>query len=163
MTLHDSNFLILQYRASKIRQYSHHPQDVNGWKSQLKLPPKDGRKKTSDVTDTKGNEFEDFCLKRELLMVFIIITHLWILRGHESGLNLLTQGIFEKGWEKPSPIQEASIPIALSGRSVALECSLIVMINDVFSGTFWQEQRTELERLEPTLFPAWNRSTLARI
>jgi ATP-dependent RNA helicase DDX6/DHH1 len=26
------------------------------------------------------------------------------------------QGIFEKGWEKPSPIQEASIPIALSGR-----------------------------------------------
>ena len=27
-------------------------------------------------------------------------------------------GIFEKGWEKPSPIQEASIPIALSGRDV---------------------------------------------
>merc|ERR1719505_508289 len=70
-------------------------QDVNGWKSQLKLPPKDGRKKTSDVTDTKGNEFEDFCLKRELLM-----------------------GIFEKGWEKPSPIQEASIPIALSGPDI---------------------------------------------
>jgi len=66
-----------------------------GWKSQLKLPPKDNRKKTSDVTDTKGCEFEDFCLKRELLM-----------------------GIFEKGWEKPSPIQEASIPIALSGRDI---------------------------------------------
>jgi len=70
-------------------------QDLNGWKSQLKLPPKDGRIRTSDVTDTKGNEFEDFCLKRELLM-----------------------GIFEKGWEKPSPIQEASIPIALSGRDI---------------------------------------------
>ena len=27
-------------------------------------------------------------------------------------------GIFEKGWERPSPIQEASIPIALSGRDV---------------------------------------------
>ena len=27
-------------------------------------------------------------------------------------------GIFEKGWEKPSPIQEASIPIAQSGRDV---------------------------------------------
>lgn len=27
-------------------------------------------------------------------------------------------GIFEKGWEKPSPIQEESIPIALSGRDV---------------------------------------------
>lgn len=48
-----------------------------------------------DVTNTKGNEFEDFCLSRELLM-----------------------GIFEKGWEMPSPIQEASIPIALSGRDV---------------------------------------------
>ena len=44
----------------------------NGWKSQLKLPPKDRRKKTSDVTDTNGNEFEDFCLKRELLMVTYI-------------------------------------------------------------------------------------------
>ena len=37
------------------------------WKSGLKLPPKDLRKKTSDVTDTKGNDFEDFCLKREYL------------------------------------------------------------------------------------------------
>ena len=70
-------------------------QDLKGWKAQLKLPPKDSRMKTTDVTDTKGNEFEDFCLKRELLM-----------------------GIFEKGWEKPSPIQEASIPIALSGRDI---------------------------------------------
>uniref|UniRef100_A0A3B4BIP0 RNA helicase n=1 Tax=Periophthalmus magnuspinnatus TaxID=409849 RepID=A0A3B4BIP0_9GOBI len=48
-----------------------------------------------DVTATKGNEFEDYCLKRELLM-----------------------GIFEMGWEKPSPIQEESIPIALSGRDI---------------------------------------------
>eukprot|EP00091_Calanus_sinicus_P008197 TRINITY_DN1990_c0_g1_i4.p1 TRINITY_DN1990_c0_g1~~TRINITY_DN1990_c0_g1_i4.p1 ORF type:complete len:110 (-),score=22.97 TRINITY_DN1990_c0_g1_i4:267-596(-) len=42
-------------------------QDLKGWKSQLKLPPKDGRKKTSDVTDTKGNEFEDFCLKKRIV------------------------------------------------------------------------------------------------
>lgn len=48
-----------------------------------------------DVTDTRGNEFDEFCLKRELLM-----------------------GIFEKGWEKPSPIQEASIPVALSGKDI---------------------------------------------
>ena len=67
----------------------------SSWKNQLKLPPKDMRKKTTDVTDTKGNDFEDYCLKRELLM-----------------------GIFEKGWEKPSPIQEASIPIAQSGRDI---------------------------------------------
>ena len=78
-------------------------QQEKGWKSQLKLPPKDGRKKTSDVTDTKGCEFEDFCLKRELLM-----------------------GIFEKGWEKPSPIQEASIPIALSGRDILARAKVTI-------------------------------------
>ncbi|GFR83532.1 ATP-dependent RNA helicase dhh1 [Elysia marginata] len=66
-----------------------------GWKAKLNIPMPDQRIKTSDVTNTKGNEFEDFCLKRDLLM-----------------------GIFEKGWEKPSPIQEASIPIALTGRDI---------------------------------------------
>ncbi|CAF4544598.1 unnamed protein product, partial [Rotaria magnacalcarata] len=60
-----------------------------------KLPPKDNRPKTSDVTNTKGHSFEDYCLKRELLM-----------------------GIYEKGWEKPSPVQEQAIPIALTGRDV---------------------------------------------
>lgn len=47
------------------------------------------------MTQTKGNEFEDYYLKRELLM-----------------------GIFEKGYEHPSPIQEESIPIALAGRDI---------------------------------------------
>jgi ATP-dependent RNA helicase DDX6/DHH1 len=47
------------------------------------------------VTATKGHEFEDYYLKRELLM-----------------------GIFEKGFEKPSPIQEEAIPIILAGRDV---------------------------------------------
>lgn len=70
-------------------------QDESGWKSKLNLPSKDKRVKTSDVTATKGHEFEDYCLKRELLM-----------------------GIFEKGWENPSPIQESSIPIALTGRDI---------------------------------------------
>jgi ATP-dependent RNA helicase DDX6/DHH1 len=69
--------------------------DESGWKSKLNLPAKDKRVKTTDVTATKGHEFEDYCLKRELLM-----------------------GIFEKGWESPSPIQEASIPIALTGRDI---------------------------------------------
>lgn len=55
----------------------------------------DQRVKTEDVTATKGNEFEDYYLKRELLM-----------------------GIFEAGYEKPSPIQEESIPIALAGRDI---------------------------------------------
>lgn len=58
-------------------------------------PPKDTRPQTEDVTRTKGNDFEDFYLKRELLM-----------------------GIFEKGFEKPSPIQEETIPVALAGRDI---------------------------------------------
>jgi hypothetical protein len=48
-----------------------------------------------DVTMTKGHEFEDYFLKRELLM-----------------------GIFECGYEHPSPIQEEAIPIALAGRNI---------------------------------------------
>lgn len=58
-------------------------------------PPKDPRPKTEDVTSTRGNDFEDYFLKRELLM-----------------------GIFEAGFERPSPIQEESIPIALAGRDI---------------------------------------------
>ncbi len=58
-------------------------------------PTKDTRYKTEDVTQTKGREFEDFFLKRELLM-----------------------GIFEKGFEKPSPVQEEAIPIILQNRNV---------------------------------------------
>ncbi|XP_073141158.1 DEAD-box ATP-dependent RNA helicase 6-like [Henckelia pumila] len=65
------------------------------WKASLKLPPQDTRFKTEDVTATKGNEFEDYFLKRELLM-----------------------GIYEKGFERPSPIQEESIPIALTGSDI---------------------------------------------
>jgi|Transcript_70703 ATP-dependent RNA helicase DDX6/DHH1 len=61
----------------------------------LTAPQKDTRYKTEDVTDTKGREFEDFFLKRELLM-----------------------GIFEKGFEKPSPIQEEAIPVILQNRNV---------------------------------------------
>ncbi|KAL6557202.1 Envelope glycoprotein gp160 [Orobanche minor] len=65
------------------------------WKTQLKLPPQDTRYRTEDVTATKGNEFEDYFLKRELLM-----------------------GIYEKGFERPSPIQEESIPIVLTGSDI---------------------------------------------
>jgi superfamily II DNA/RNA helicase len=61
----------------------------------LVAPAQDTRYKTEDVTDTKGREFEDFFLMRELLM-----------------------GIFEKGFEKPSPIQEEAIPVILQNRNV---------------------------------------------
>lgn len=65
------------------------------WKAKLKIPAADTRYRTEDVTATKGNEFEDYFLKRELLM-----------------------GIYEKGFERPSPIQEESIPIALTGSDI---------------------------------------------
>jgi ATP-dependent RNA helicase DDX6/DHH1 len=48
-----------------------------------------------DVTATKGLDFEDFYIKRELMM-----------------------GIFEAGFDKPSPIQEETIPVALTGRDI---------------------------------------------
>ncbi|KAL8830164.1 MAG: hypothetical protein Q9191_001586 [Dirinaria sp. TL-2023a] len=65
------------------------------WKEKLKGQPKDARPQTEDVTATKGLEFEDFLIKRELMM-----------------------GIFEAGFEKPSPIQEETIPVALTGRDI---------------------------------------------
>ncbi|RCH90092.1 DExD/H-box ATP-dependent RNA helicase dhh1 [Rhizopus azygosporus] len=69
--------------------------ETENWKTALTLPPKDSRPQTEDVTATKGNEFEDYFLKRELLM-----------------------GIFEAGFERPSPIQEEAIPLALAGRDI---------------------------------------------
>ena len=71
------------------------PVSTADWKEGLVAPKADERYKTEDVTQTKGREFEDFFLKRELLM-----------------------GIFEKGFEKPSPIQEEAIPIILQNRNV---------------------------------------------
>jgi len=65
------------------------------WKAGLKAPEKDTRKKTEDVQSRRNVNFEDYNLKRELLM-----------------------GIFEKGFEKPSPIQEEAIPIALTGKDI---------------------------------------------
>lgn len=69
--------------------------DTQDWRSGLNVPKKDQREQTEDVTNTKGLEFEDFFIKRELMM-----------------------GIFEAGFEKPSPIQEEAIPVALTGRDI---------------------------------------------
>lgn len=69
------------------------PAAGDDWKTELQLPERDRRFRTADVTDTKGLDFEQFGLSRELL-----------------------KGIFEKGWERPSPIQEASIAYALAGQ-----------------------------------------------
>ena len=47
------------------------------------------------VTNTKGQSFDDYKLQTDLL-----------------------KGIYEKGYEKPSPVQEEVIPIALLGKDV---------------------------------------------
>jgi len=65
------------------------------WMINLKKPEIDGRHKTEDVTKTKGHKFSDYFLKRELLM-----------------------GIYEKGFDAPSPIQEQSIPVAVAGKDI---------------------------------------------
>ena len=67
----------------------------DNWRDKLQLPAPDSRRQTEDVTLTKGNTFEDYYLSRELLM-----------------------GIFEKGFERPSPIQEEAIPFALAGKDI---------------------------------------------
>lgn len=73
----------------------HYRATPEDWKTGLKPPRKDVRPQTEDVTATNGLEFEDIPLRRELLM-----------------------GIFEAGFEKPSPIQEEAIPIALTKRDI---------------------------------------------
>jgi ATP-dependent RNA helicase DDX6/DHH1 len=70
-------------------------QQSDEWKANLHAPPKDLRPQTEDVTATKGLEFEEMDIRRELLM-----------------------GIFEAGFERPSPIQEEAIPVALTKRDV---------------------------------------------
>ncbi|EOA26920.1 hypothetical protein CARUB_v10023015mg [Capsella rubella] len=78
-----------------VQSEANNDSNTEDWKATLKLPPRDDRYQTEDVTATKGNEFEDYFLKRDLL-----------------------RGIYEKGFEKPSPIQEESIPIALTGSDI---------------------------------------------
>jgi len=63
--------------------------------SNRKPPGKDKRTKTEDVTKTRGTTFDDFFLKKELLL-----------------------GIYDMGFEDPSPVQEESIPLALAGRNI---------------------------------------------
>ena len=68
---------------------------ADNWRSGLRPPPRDDRPQTEDVKSIKGLEFEDMFIRRELLM-----------------------GIFEAGFEKPSPIQEEAIPVALTRRDI---------------------------------------------
>lgn len=61
----------------------------------VKEPIRDTRFKTEDVTNTKGMTFDDFMLSKDLKL-----------------------GIYEMGYEMPSPIQEETIPNALEGKNI---------------------------------------------
>lgn len=69
--------------------------NAGNYREGLTAPTRDNRPQTEDVTSTEGASFDDFPLRRELLM-----------------------GIFTYGFEKPSPIQEKAIPAALEGRDI---------------------------------------------
>ena len=60
-----NNHILILHSSSNGGQNAVVPAQA-GWKGQLRLPPKNNRVKTTDVTETKGNEFEDFCLKRKI-------------------------------------------------------------------------------------------------
>lgn len=86
----DRNAQKKEEEALRKKQQDAEDEDDPHWKDKLNLPEKDKRVKTEDVINTKGISFEDFHLKRNLL-----------------------KGIFEMGFEAPSPIQGESIPVAL--------------------------------------------------
>jgi len=118
--------------------------DDEDWKAKIRALPKDTRKKTEDVTGTKGNDFEVFGLKRALLM-----------------------GIYESHYEKPSPIQEESLPRILMGRNVlarakngtgktgAFGIPCLQLVND-------QSNRTQVLVLAPTRELALQTSAVLR-
>lgn len=85
----------------------------------------ESRSVLQDVTRTKGHEFEDYYLKRELLM-----------------------GIYEKGFEKPSPIQEESIPIALTGRDILARAKNGTGKTAAFSIPLLQRVDTNLKEIQ---------------
>lgn len=64
-------------------------------KPKSKSQHKDLRPKTTDVTATKGTDFEEYYLKENLMM-----------------------GLVEKGFDKPSPVQEECIPLILAGKNL---------------------------------------------
>lgn len=71
------------------------PDEDDDYTQGLVAPVKDTRVKTADVLNTKGLNWTDMHLRRELL-----------------------KGLYEQGFESPSPIQEISVPLQLAGCDV---------------------------------------------
>lgn len=68
---------------------------ISDWKVGLTPPPKDLRPRTTDVTETKGSSYEEFCIKTDIL-----------------------KGAYEMGWEEPSPVQEDTIHLSMAGKDL---------------------------------------------
>lgn len=64
-------------------------------------------------------------------------------------------GIFEKGWEKPSPIQEASIPIALSGKDILARAKNGTGKTGAYSIPVLEQVRKKYQ-LGEKIFQNWN-------
>jgi hypothetical protein len=70
--------------------------DDPDWKEKLHLPARDDRKTTEDVASRKSLDFESMHLRREVL-----------------------KGIFEMGYERPSPVQVYHSMLLLSYTSIS--------------------------------------------
>lgn len=87
--------------ATKPEQSKKQQEKTSDWKSKVTAPKQDTRHKTEvstltytqDVTNTRGVTWDSLFLKEKVLM-----------------------GLYEYGYEKPSPVQEDVIPYALTGK-----------------------------------------------
>ena len=91
----------------------------------VKAPLKDTRIKTDDVTATKGMTWSEFGLSQDLQL-----------------------GIYEKGFEKPSPIQEESIPVALAGRNIIARAKNGTGKTAAYSIPLIQQVDTKIESIQ---------------
>ena len=97
-----------------------------------KQPTIDTRFKTEDVTSTKGLTFQDFELSKEVQL-----------------------GVYEMGFEFPSPIQEETIPLALQKRNIIARAKNGKDLKCCYSYKISYKQ--VLVKLLPMPFPSSNR------
>jgi ATP-dependent RNA helicase DDX6/DHH1 len=93
----DDQLVQQQQEKYEVRQVDDDKFDYDDpdWINKIKKPERDQRVKTDDVTKTKGSSFDQFPLKKRLL-----------------------RGIYEYGFEAPSPVQEVSIPHIMMGNNI---------------------------------------------
>ena len=104
--------------------------------------PRPNSSHEQDVTRTQGHAFEDYNLRRELLM-----------------------GIYEKGFEKPSPVQEESIPVALSGKDILARAKNGTGKTAAFSIPLLQRIDTSRNEIQgnPACRPEFARASFAKL